>query len=214
MILLFIGPSGSGKDTQAELLVEKNQFLRVSTGDLMRDISEGDHEIQKLIRKSMNEGFLADNFVFGLLQIYLSDNHSEHMILSGAVRKESQVELLDFTLFKVEKKLDKVLYFDLSDEEAIKRMSGRLYCPIDNTNYHLLYNPPKKVDTCDLCGSALKRRDDDNPDAIKARLLDFHKDNDAILSMYEKRGILIKIDASKSIEEVHRDVVESLNLDH
>lgn len=212
MILLFIGPSGSGKDTQAELLQEKFNFLRVSTGDLMRDISEGDHEIQQLIRKSMNEGFLADNFVFGLMQIYLADVNAEKMILSGAVRKESQVELLDFTLFKVERKLDRVLYFDLSDKEAIERMSGRLYCPYDNSNYHLVFNPPKRVDTCDLCGGKLERRADDNPDAIKVRLEDFHKDNEAILDLYEKRGILIKIDASKSIEEVHQDVLISLGL--
>ena len=212
MILLFIGPSGSGKDTQADFLVKENDFLRVSTGDLMRDISEGEHEIQQLIRKSMNEGFLADNFVFGLMQIYLADVKADKMILSGAVRKESQVELLDFTLFKVDKKLDKVVYFDLSDEEAITRMSGRLYCPYDNTNYHLMYNPPKRVDTCDACGGKLERREDDNPEAIKLRLEDFHKDNEAILDLYEKRGILIKIDASKSIEEVHQDVMKALDL--
>lgn len=212
MILLFIGPSGSGKDTQAEFLEDKFQFLRVSTGDLMRDISEGDHEIQQLIRKSMNEGFLADNFVFGLMQIYLSDMKADKIIFSGAVRKETQVELLDFTLFKVEKKLDKVIYFDISDEEAVTRMSGRLYCPYDNTNYHLVYNPPKRVDTCDQCGGKLERRDDDNPEAIKARLVDFHKDNEAILDLYEKRGILIKIDASKSIDEVHQEVMKALEL--
>jgi len=212
MVLLFIGPSGSGKDTQAEFLVDQKGFERVSTGDLMRDISEGEHPIQKLIRKSMDEGFLADNFVFGLTQIYLANATNENLILSGAVRKESQVELLDFTLFKIGKKLDKVIYFDLSDEEAVKRMSGRLYCPKDGSNYHLIYNPPKKVNTCDLCGGPLERREDDNPEAIKARLEEFHKDNEAILEMYEKRGILIKIDASKSIEEVRGEVFQALNL--
>ncbi len=212
MILLFIGPSGSGKDTQAEFLVKENAFERISTGDLIRDISEGDHPAQKVIRQSMNEGFLADNFVFGLLQVYLSHNEKENIILSGAVRRESQVELLDSTLLNVKRSLDKVVYFELSDEEAIKRMSGRLYCPKDGSNYHLIFNPPKQVDTCDICGGPLKRREDDNPDAIKARLYDFHKDNDKIIEMYEKRGILLKIDASKSIEEVHHEVVTSLNL--
>ncbi len=212
MILLFIGPSGSGKDTQAEFLVSKFGFERVSSGDLMRDISEGEKEIQKLIRKSMNEGFLADNFVFGLMQIYLYNTSKENLILSGVVRRDSQVELLDFTLFKVHKKLDKVVYFELSDEEAIKRMSGRLFCPKCSMNYHLVFNSPKKVDTCDNCGGKLSRREDDHPEAIKLRLADFHKDNDKIIDTYEKRGILIRIDASKLIEEIHKEVVEKLSL--
>src|SRR6188472_577777 len=105
MILLFIGPSGSGKDTQAEILTEKFKFERISTGDLMREISEGENKMQQLLKKSMNEGFMADNFVFGLLQIYLADDHSDNLILSGVVRRDSQIELLDFTLFKVNKRL-------------------------------------------------------------------------------------------------------------
>src|SRR5260221_4299087 len=106
MALLFIGPSGSGKATQAEILVDKFKFERISTGDLMREISEGDHKMQKLLKKAMNEGFMADNFVFGLLQIYLVDDQSSNLILSGIVSLDIQIELHDNTLIKVNYKLD------------------------------------------------------------------------------------------------------------
>ncbi len=212
MILLFIGPSGSGKDTQAEQLVSKYNFHRVSTGDLMRDISDGDKEIQQLIRKSMDEGFLADNFVFGLLQIYLFNTQSENLVLSGAVRRDTQIDLLDFALMKANKKLDKVVYFELSDEEAIERMSSRYRCPVCLTNYNLKTNPPKEAGKCDKEGALLTRREDDNPESIKKRLEDFHKDNKEIFEEYEKRGMLIRIDASKSISEVTTELFQKLGL--
>lgn len=213
MILLFFGPSGSGKDTQAELLNQKQEFFRVSTGDLIREISYGENEVQKILRESMNEGFLADNFVFGLLQIYLSKINKQNIILSGAVRRLSQVELLDFTLFKIDKKLDKVVYFNLSDEEAIKRMTSRLRCPVDQTNYNTIYNPPKQEGRCDLCGSILTRREDDNEQSIRKRLEDFHSDNDEIIELYKKRDILIEIDASQTIENVAIELSKKLGIE-
>lgn len=213
MILLFFGPSGSGKDTQAEILNQKRGFIRVSTGDLIREISYGENEVQKILRESMNEGFLADNFVFGLLQIYLSKIYKNDIILSGAVRRLSQVELLDFTLFKINKKLDKVVYFNLSDEEAIKRMTSRLRCPVDQTNYNTIYNPPKVEGRCDLCGSVLTRREDDNEASIRKRLEDFHSDNDEIIEMYRKRDILLEIDASQSIEDVAIELSKKLRIE-
>lgn len=213
MILLFFGPSGSGKDTQAEILNQKRGFFRVSTGDLIREISYGENEVQKILRESMNEGFLADNFVFGLLQIYLSKIDKNDIILSGAVRRLSQVELLDFTLFKINKKLDKVVYFNLSDEEAIKRMTSRLRCPVDQTNYNTIYNPPKVEGRCDLCGSVLTRREDDNEASIRKRLEDFHSDNDEIIEMYRKRDILLEIDALQSIEDVAIELSKKLGIE-
>jgi adenylate kinase len=210
MVLLFLGPSGSGKDTQANLLVDEFDYERISSGDLVRQISEGENEIQKIIRKSMNKGFLADNFIFGLLQIYIYNTINENIILSGVVRRVSQIELLDFTLFKDKKRLDKVVYFDLNDDEAIRRMSGRLRCMDCLTNFHTLYNPPKVENICDICGGKLTRREDDAPEAIQKRLDDFHKDNEEILTEYEKRGILIKLDASKGIIDIYEELKKRL----
>lgn len=212
MVLLFIGPSGSGKDTQAELLVKYFSYERVSTGDLIREIAEGNHKIHNLLNARMNDGFMADNFVFGLLEVYLADIKTEKIVLSGAVRKESQIHLLDYTLTQTNKRLDKVIYFDISDEEAVSRMSGRVKCTKCSTNFHLISNPPKIQGICDVCGGTLEQREDDNPDSVKRRLADFHKDNTEICDEYERRGILIKIDGSQSIESIHQELITKLEL--
>lgn len=215
MIILFIGPSGSGKDTQADYLVNDFGYTRISSGDFMRQISDGESDIQKMIRQSMNEGFLADNFVFGLLQIYLhymERKKIDNIVLSGVVRRDTQIELLDYTLFKVNKRLDKVVYLELSDEEAIRRMSNRLRCSDCGANYNLIYDTPKVEGVCDNCGGKLTRREDDNPESIKLRLEDFHKDNDEIISEYEKRGILLRIDASKGIENIASEIRKILEI--
>ncbi len=212
MVLLFIGPSGSGKDTQADLLVKGLGFMRVSSGALLRDISDGNYPVQVMLKDAMNEGFLPDNLVFGLLQVFFSKVKNPNLILSGVVRRTSQIELLDNSLLNVNKELDKVLYFDLSDEEAVKRMSGRIYCPNCGMNYNLEYNPPKRDSICDNCGHHLLQRDDDNPEAIRKRLKAFHEDNSEILSAYKKRNMLITIDASKTIDEIYQDVITKLGL--
>lgn len=210
MNLIFFGPSGSGKDTQAEMLVEKFNYSRISTGDLLREISQGDRDIHTYVKESMNQGFLEDEFVYGLLQIYLRFKQADNLIMSGVVRKESQVELLDKVLTKINQKVDLAIYFELTDEAAVERMAGRLYCPNCKANFHKKFNPPKVDNICDICGSSLITRADDNEESIKRRLADFHKDNAAIMAAYESRGVLVKLDASKNIEDVHKDLLTVL----
>lgn len=212
MVLLFIGPSGSGKDTQADLMVKGLGYMRVSSGALLRDISDGNYPVQVMLRDAMNEGFLPDNLVFGLLQVFFAKVKNPNLILSGVVRRTSQVELLDNALLNVNKKLSKVVYFDLNDEEAVRRMSGRIYCPNCSLNYHLEFNPPKRPSICDNCGHHLLQREDDNPDAIRKRLKAFHEDNADILNEYKKRGILVTVDASKTIDEIYQDLLQKLEL--
>ena len=212
MVLLFIGPSGSGKDTQAQFLVNDFGYKRISTGDLIRELVEGEHPTQLRIRNSLTKGFLPDGFVFGLLEIYLEKEENPNLIFSGAVRRITQVELLDNVLSLTGKKVDKVVYFELSDEEAIKRMSSRYRCPKCQRNYNLQTNPPKVSLLCDIDQTPLTQREDDTVEGIKNRLEDFHKFNDDIISEYEKRGVLLKIDASKDIEEVKSDLKELLSI--
>lgn len=210
MNLVFLGASGSGKDTQAELLVQKYNYERISTGDLLRMLCEGENKIQQMVKLAMNAGFLNDKFVYGLLEMYFMYYGSENFILSGVVRTLNQVELLDSALKISNKKVDKAVYFELSDAEAIHRISGRLYCPNCKSNFHKEFNPPKVENVCDNCEMKLLIREDDNPESIANRLRDFHKDNDKIIESYRERGILLVMDASKSIEEIHKDLLKAL----
>ena len=212
MILLFIGPSGSGKDTQAEFLVNQANYKRISTGDLIRELIEGENTTQNRIRENLRQGFAPDYFVFGLLEIYMSKESSKDIIFSGSVRRISQVKLFDEMLAETNRKLDKVILFELNDQEAIKRMTSRYRCPVCSTTYNLISNPPKNGLTCDLDGAQLTRRDDDNEESMKIRLAEFHKDADEIIQEYEKRGLLTRIDANRPIEEVREELFSILGL--
>lgn len=212
MILLFIGPSGSGKDTQAEFLVNESNYKRISTGDLIRELIEGENTTQNRIRDNLRKGFAPDGFVFGLLEIYLAEENTQDIVFSGSVRRFSQIQLFDETLSLTNRKLDKVVYFELSDEEATQRMISRYKCPTCSRNYNLQTNPPKNGLVCDDDGAQLTRRDDDNEESMKLRLAEFHKEAESILAEYEKRGISVRLDASKTIEEVKAELFSKLGI--
>lgn len=213
MILLFIGPSGSGKDTQAEILSDKFGFKTISSGDLLRKEVASNSELGKELETTLASGkWVDDKIVFQLVAKELSNTKVENIILTGVVRTESQIELLDEALKKSNKTLDRVVYFQLSDEEAVKRLSGRLVCPVDGSNYHTQFSPPKVTGVCDQCGGNLETRSDDKPEAIKSRLLEFERTVLPILDRYTSRGQLINISAAPDILTIHNQLIKDLGL--
>lgn len=212
MVILFLGPSGSGKDTQAELLSKNKNYLNISTGDLYRDLSNGATKIQSYIRKMLNDGFANDYLTYGILQTYLKYVGGENFILNGAVRNYSQVEFLDTTLNSINRNLNLVFNFLISDDILINRLNERTYCKVCKANYNNKTNAPQFSGFCDNCKSALFRRDDDNPESIKKRLEAFRKNNSQILDEYQKRGIVIDVDATKSIDEIYKFISGAIDI--
>ena len=201
MILLFIGPSGSGKDTQAELIKEIGNFEIVSTGDLLRKEVASGSELGQEIKKTIDEGkWTPDDIVYGLVTNHIENSGSKNFILTGVVRRESQVELLDNALSKIGEDLDKVLYFDLSEEEAIERLSYRVTDPKTGTIYHEKFKPAP-------AGLEVIKRDDDKPEAIRSRMQEFKNTVEPIVEKYKTRGILEELNAAESIDDVHKQVV-------
>lgn len=213
MVLLFLGPSGSGKDTQAQLIAVKSSFQMVSTGDLFRDISNGSSIIQTYIKRLMTEKspFRSDMVAFGLLQIYMQYARGEDFILNGAVRRHSQIKLLDDTLKDINQEVNHVFNFIASESVLIERLCNRLYCKVCKSNFNLKTNPPKDENMCDRCGSALFKREDDNLESIRNRLAEFSENNDKIVEHYNSLGKLTNIDAERSIGEIHLDLWGKIN---
>jgi len=208
MVLLFIGPSGSGKDTQAQLLQDKFDFKILSSGELLRDISVGNTIMETSIRRALNEGIILDQLVYALLQIYLEYSQLKNFILTGFVRSANQIHKLDSCLYDIGTELTKVVYFKLTDEVAIKRMSGRMVDKRNGKIYHSQLNPPPQ----DAIPFLEKRPDDSVTDSYLKRLREFHRDNVEIIHDYNKRSLLMSVDASKSIEEIHDELIKDLNL--
>lgn len=213
MILLILGPAGSGKDTQAELLVEKFGFTNISTGELFRkEMKEKSIEGGEL-EAFMNTGQLVpDELVYRILRKHLGKINLDKIILNGAVRTPEQIPMMDETLTQLNQKLDRVIHFDLSLDEALKRLSLRWYSPSNGKTYHEIYNPPKVAGVDDETGEPLVKRDDDKEDAIKVRFDEYNRNIEPILKAYEERGILNRINAAPSIDEIHKEVVAKLNL--
>lgn len=209
MILLFVGPAGSGKDTQAEKLAVCCNFEIISTGQLFRDEVEAGTERGKKIDSFINSGQLVpDELAYQVLSEKIQKLENKNIILTGVVRTFPQINLLDETLKNLNTKLDYVVYFKLSDEAAIERISNRVMSLENGKIYHKIFNPPP----ANLDPKKLIVRDDDKPQAIKVRLNLFHQNYSKILEEYKNRGILIEIDAAKDIEAIANEVKKALTI--
>ncbi|MBU0466781.1 MAG: nucleoside monophosphate kinase [Nanoarchaeota archaeon] len=202
MKLLLIGPQASGKGTQAKLLAEKLGVPHISTGDLLRAQTG---EIRKEIDSYIVSGNLYPNekMLKILKERFEREDCNEGYILDGFPRNLKQAEMLDEIT-----KIDKVIEIDISDEEAVRRLGGRVSCENCDEGYNLVTIPPKDPDKCDKCGGGLVIRDDDKEDAIRKRLGIYHGDTEPILARYG----LVKINGEQSIEKVQEEIVESLGV--
>ncbi|MCK9368715.1 nucleoside monophosphate kinase [Candidatus Dojkabacteria bacterium] len=211
---LFHGPSGSGKDTQVEKLLENNQLERIATGEMFRKLyEEKDPEGIAAYKYWGNGVFNPDDQTYKLLKVWLKRfDANKDWILVSTVRSAGQIPLLDEVLTSYGRKLDKFIHFKLSPETAVERLSGRKICPKCQGTFHPKFKPEKVQGICDFCGTKLIERDDDKPEKITKRLEEYNRTLGPILEEYRKRGILVEIDAAPGIEEIHTQVVKALGL--
>ncbi len=206
--ILVHGPSGSGKDTQVDLLIEKFGFEKIGTGEMFRALMKEDKKIENLINSGQ---FIPSKLTYELLTNWMQNcNVEKNWVFVSVVRIADQIELFDELLEKYGRKLDMFIHFSLSAEKAIERMSFRKVCKVCGENYHDKYKPEKVKDVCDKDGGELTRRDDDKPEAIRKRLDEYGKSISPILEEYKRREVLIDIDASLTIEEIHEEVLRKL----
>ena len=212
--ILFHGPSGSGKDTQVDLLVQKYEFESIGTGEMFRSMyKEGDVESIKAYQYWSKGQFVPNNLVYSMLNRWIKRfDNSKPWAFVSVVRDAGQIPLFDDLLAKNNRNLDVFVHFLLSEELAIERMSLRKICPNCDTTYHDKYKPEKVNGYCDKCGTKLIRREDDQPEKIKLRLKEYNKTIAPIVQIYRQRGVLIEIDASPSIEEIHTQLIKKLGL--
>ena len=205
MILVFLGPPGAGKGTQAKLLSQRMRFLHLSTGDLLREAVKNQTPLGKKAKEYMDRGELVpDELIVQLIEETMPKDGN--VILDGFPRTVNQALALEEMLKGKGEKISKVLFFDVPDEVIIDRLSGRRVCSKCGAVYHVKYNPPKVEGVCDLCGGSLMQRDDDKEEVVKKRLEVYRKQTQPLIEFYQDRGIIYKLDAEKGVEELFEEV--------
>lgn len=199
--LVFLGPPGCGKGTQAELLANNYGYVKVSTGDLLRSVAKQENELAKKIAHILSQGGLvSDEIVNKLIEQFYSDNLDvSGVILDGYPRSIKQAESLDVALRGYKSEVDIVFYFDLHEDILIKRITGRYTCNKCGMIYNKFFSNTLVDGKCDKCHSDdFNKRSDDSKEIIKKRLKVYKDSTVPLLEYYKEK--LIKIDAEKSVD--------------
>ena len=201
MIIVLLGPPGAGKGTQADKLAARLGIPKIATGDVLRAAVRDGTRRGLEAKAYMDRGDLVpDSVILGILQdVMTSPATKKGAILDGAVRTVPQAEGLGITLAEIGKKVDKVLLFDVDDDELVKRLSTRTVCDGCQTPYMGREAGSK----CEKCGGKLVRRKDDEPEAIRNRLEVYRTQTEPVIDWYEDSKMkVIKVDATGPVDEV------------
>jgi adenylate kinase len=210
--LIFLGPPGAGKGTQAQRLSKRFGIPQLSTGDILRRAVAEGTPLGKKAKALMDAGQLVpDEIVNGIVDDALNKPEAQRgFLLDGFPRTVAQATALDEMLARRGRKIDYVLSLEVPVEVLVDRLSGRLTCPVDGAVYHLRTNPPKKPGVCDRDGTPLVQRPDDQPDAVRRRLAEYENKTALLKGYYKPRSVLRNIDGVGTPDEVEARIISVL----
>jgi len=212
MNLVFLGPPGAGKGTQAERIAGMYGMAHISTGDIFRENLRKGTELGRKAKEYMDRGELVpDEVVIGIVREALADERcSRGFLLDGFPRTVAQADALEEMLQEIGRPLDRVVNLNVSDQVVVERLTARRTCRNCGKNYHLTFNPPRVEGVCDTCGGELYQREDDREDTVRARLEEYRRKTQPLIDYYREKGLLVEVPGDGSVDEVTRAIQEAL----
>ena len=210
--IIFLGAPGAGKGTQAAIVAQELNAAHIASGDLLRQALEQGTELGMQAKSYMEKGMLVpDEIIIRIVLARVSDPDCElGVILDGFPRNLEQAEALDKALAQQAKAVDKVVYIKVSEEELLKRLSGRWICRQCQAPYHTINSPPKVWGRCNKCGGELYQRPDDTARTVKKRLQVYFAQTAPLIGYYAQSGKLLEVDGEGGVGEVGKRIVVAL----
>ena len=212
MKIVFMGPPGAGKGTQAEKIIENYQIPHISTGDMFRKAIKDQTELGMEAKRYMDQGALVpDHVTIGIVKDRLSESDCKSgFLLDGFPRTVDQAKALDEILTSLDSKIDYVINIDVDLDILKERLTGRRLCRSCGATYHMIFNPPAVAGTCDKCGGELYQRKDDNEETVGNRLDVYVSQTKPLLDYYSLAGNLVNINGQQSIDLVFAEIQDVL----
>lgn len=209
MNIIFIAPPAAGKGTQSELLCSKYNIKHISTGDLIREAINNNSPLSEELKEIMAQGKLVSNEF--ILELIKSNLDQGDYIFDGFPRSLEQAKMFDELLTSLNKKVDYVIYLNVSKEMACKRILGRLSCSSCSKVYNdqIDESKPKQEGICDVCGSTLTKRNDDNEESFNKRFDTYMNETNPLLDYYKDK--LYIIDSEKDKFEIFKEIEGIIN---
>jgi adenylate kinase len=213
MIVILLGPPGSGKGTQAKMMVEKYKIPQISTGDILRAEVKKGSELGLKAKAIMDAGQLvSDDIILGIIENRISEQDCKPgFILDGFPRTLPQADGLKKLLAKKKLRLNKVINIKVDEEEVVKRISGRWTCKSCEEIFNTYTKPEKKKGKCDKCGGELYQRDDQKEAVVRDRMKVYKQQTEPLIKYYTKEGMVMDIDGLQEIDAVFADIVDALS---
>ena len=210
MKLILLGAPGAGKGTQAEILCKKLGIPSISTGNILRAAIKDGTPTGLKAKSYIDAGKLVpDEVIIGIVNERLSqDDCAKGYILDGVPRTIAQAEALE----KAGIRFDAVVSIEISEDEILRRMSGRRVCEACGSSYNVEAVPPRVEGICDNCGGKLIQRKDDTPETVRERLKVYHTETEPLVGFYAQRGLLKSVAVNGTKEETAQAILAVLGM--
>lgn len=213
--LIMVGPPASGKGTQTKKLVEETGLKHVDTGSMLREAVASGSESGQIAKSYMDKGQLVPVEIVGniIRERLMKEDCKKGFILDGYPRSEEQAKIFDKVLEEIndgEEVSLKVVYFEIPMDNLVERIVNRRSCPKCGAIYNIKTMTLKDINKCDACGETLVQRADDNEETAKSRFKTYFEQTAPLVDFYEKRGVLVRVDAAGSIDEVYENLKKAI----